>query len=535
MPDRPTPAHPITPPPTARSAPTGRLALLPADHPGRQQPKPLGDSDAGPRRGVGLRVADARHHLHLIGATGTGKSTLLTNLILADAVAGRGVAVLDPKGDLITDVLARLPENVGGRLVLIDPAEQQAEAPAPPAWNVLDAHGRNPDLVVDQIVGVFARLYAAYWGPRTDDVFRSACLTLVGDGTEPVTLADVPRLLSDPAYRAGRVRGLIDPAGLGGFWSWYDRLSDNGRAQVVGPVMNKLRAVLSRRFATDLFGSAASSFHLADVLDGGILLARLPKGVLGDDTTRLVGSLLLSGLWQTATARADLPEDRRSDAAIYVDECHNFLHLPGSLDDVLAEARGYHLSLTLAHQHLGQLPRDVADAVHANARNKAYFTVSPDDARILARHVGPYLSADDLCRLDRYQLACRLVANGRDTHGFTLVTRPTIPATGGRGRVLQAAARSRGRSQAERRGASMGRALATPAEVDSGRGPVRAPADRHARPKRTAVSLPGPLPVPLPVPLPGLDTGSDTSRSTAANAHVDRPAGPPPRDSDSRW
>lgn len=534
MPDRPIPARPASPPPTARVAPTGRLCLLPAGHPGRQAAKPLGDSDAGPRRGVGLRVPDARHHLHLIGATGTGKSTLLTNLILSDAVAGRGVAVLDPKGDLITDVLARMPENVGDRLVLIDPAEQQAEKPAPPAWNVLDTRGRNPDLVVDQIVGVFARLYAAYWGPRTDDVFRSACLTLVGDGTEPVTLADVPRLLSDPAYRASRVRPLTDPAGLGGFWSWYDRLSDNGRAQVVGPVMNKLRAVLSRQFATDLFGSAASSFQLADVLDGGILLARLPKGVLGDDTTRLVGSLLLSGLWQAATARADLPEPERLDASIYVDECHNFLHLPGSLDDVLAEARGYHLSLTLAHQHLGQLPRDVADAVHANARNKAYFTVSPDDARQLARHVGPYLTADDLCRLDRYQLACRLVANGRDTHGFTLVTRPAIPADGNRPTVLREAARSRGRSQAERRSTSMSRALPTPTEQDAGPGPIRLPKDRHARPKGTSVSLPISLPVSLPMSLPALETGSDTGRPTTAKPHVNRPAGPPAQDSDSR-
>ncbi|MHB1800181.1 MAG: type IV secretory system conjugative DNA transfer family protein [Actinomycetes bacterium] len=517
------------------AAPAARLALLPADHPDRAKPKPLGDSDAGPRRGIGLAIADARHHLHVIGATGTGKSTLLTNLILADATAGRGVAVLDPKGDLITDLLARLPADVGDRLVLIDPVETQA----PPAWNVLDSHGRDPDLVVDQIVGVFARLYAAYWGPRTDDVFRSACLTLIADPDVPVTLADIPRLLSDPAYRAGRIRGLTDPAGLGGFWTWYDALSDAGRAQVVGPVMNKLRAVLSRRFAADLFGSAASTFTLSDILDGGILLARLPKGLLGEDTTRLVGSLLLSGLWQAATARATIAEPNRLDATIYVDECHNFLHLPGSLDDVLAEARGYHLSLTLAHQHLGQLPRDIADAAHANARNKAFFTLSPDDARVLARHVGPYLTAEDLGRLDRYQLACRLVSHGRDTHGFTLATRPAGPASADRTGVLRQAARARGRGQGERRGASMSRALATPDETNTGLGPIRAPRDGHARPKTTpkaeSDSLPVPPPSSPPVPLPALETGADTGRPTAANPHVSRPAGPQAKDSDSRW
>ena len=123
--------------------------------------------------------------------------------------------------------------------------------------------------------------------------------------------------------------------GTGGFWGWYDRLSETGQVQVVGPVMNKLRAVLTRRFAADLLGSAQSTFSLARILDGGILLARLPKGVLGDDTTRLVGSLLLAGLWQAAAARASSPEPERLDAAVYADECQNFLHLPGSLDDVL--------------------------------------------------------------------------------------------------------------------------------------------------------------------------------------------------------
>jgi hypothetical protein len=508
-----------------------QLTLLPADHPDRAKPKPLGDSDAGPRRGIGLTVADARHHLHVVGATGTGKSTLLTNLILADATAGRGVAVLDPKGDLITDLLARLPADVGDRLVVIDPVETEA----PPSWNVLDTHGRDPDLVVDQIVGVFARLYAAYWGPRTDDVFRSACLTLIGDGDVPVTLADIPRLLSDPVYRASRIRGLSDPAGLGGFWTWYNQLSDTGRSQVVGPVMNKLRAVLSRRFAADLFGSAASTFTLGDILDGGILLARLPKGLLGDDTTRLVGSLLLSGLWQAATARADTPEEHRLDATIYVDECHNFLHLPGSLDDVLAEARGYHLSLTLAHQHLGQLPRDIADAVHANARNKAFFTLSPDDARVLARHVGPYLTAEDLTRLDRYQLACRLVSHGRDTHGFTVATRPATAAKAERTGVLREVARDRGRGPAERRGTSMSRALATPDETKTGLGPIRVPDSGPARPKTASDPLPVTLPRSLPVSPPGLETGTDTGSRAAVNPHVTRTDGPPAKDSDSRW
>jgi hypothetical protein len=135
-------------------------------------------------------------------------------------------------------------------------------------------------------------------------------------------------------------------------------------------VLSKLRAITSRRFALDLPGATPSTLDIGDVLDGGILIARLPKGILGEDTTRLMGSLLLTGLWQAATARTRQPEAQRLDAAVYVDECDNFLHLPIGLDDALAESRSYRLSWTLTHQHLGQLSKTRADA---NARNDTYF------------------------------------------------------------------------------------------------------------------------------------------------------------------
>jgi energy-coupling factor transporter ATP-binding protein EcfA2 len=405
----------------------------------------LGDSQAGPRRAVALGVEDGRAHTHLVGSTGSGKSTLLANLALADMAAGRGVVVVDPKGDLVTDLLDRVPERALGRLVLVDPAE----AEAPPALNVLA--GEPAEVAVDHVVSVFARIFAAWWGPRgprTDDVLRSACATL--RALPGATLADVPVLLTDRRFRGPLVAGLAERSGLKGFWDGYEALSPAGQAQVTGPVMNKLRAVLARRFALDLLGSARSSFSLADVLDGGVLLARLPKGLLGDDTARLVGSLLVAGIWQAATARAGRAE--RPDASVYVDECQNFLALPGTLDDVLAEARGYHLSLTLAHQHLGQLPKDLAEAASANARNKVFFCVSPEDARVLARHTEPYLSAYDLAHLGAFQAACRLVVGGRELHAFTLRARPMPPVAPGRAAEARAAARANaGRSREERR------------------------------------------------------------------------------------
>jgi energy-coupling factor transporter ATP-binding protein EcfA2 len=402
----------------------------------------IGDSKVGPRKAIALGVEDGRRHLHVVGATGSGKSTLLANLAFADMKAGRGVVLIDPKGDLVDDLLARLPGRALERLVLIDPKETEA----PPALNVLE--GEPAEVAVDHVVSVFARIFSAWWGPRTEDVLRSACATL--RRLPGATLADVPLLLTDRRFRAPLVSTLSEPSGLRGFWDAYDALSPAGQAQVIGPIMNKLRAVLARRFARDLFGSARSSFDMTEVLSGGVLLARLPKGVLGEDTARLVGALLVAAVWQATTARAD--EAVRPDATLYVDECQNFLALPTAIDDVLAEARSYHLSVVLAHQHLAQLPKGLFEAASAKARNKVYFSVSPEDARVLARHTEPYLKPYDLCHLDAYQVACRLVVDGRDLHAFTLRTRPMPPAVPGRAAAAREHARNNaGHSRVERR------------------------------------------------------------------------------------
>ena len=155
---------------------------------------------------------------------------------------------------------------------------------------------------------------------------------------------------------------------------------------------------------------------MARVLDGGgILIARLPKGQLGEDTSRLLGSMIFASAWQAATARTRQPEPRRRDATVVIDEAHNILNLAGSVNDMLAEARGYHLSLVLAHQHLAQLPRETQLAISANARNKIYFTCSPEDAHALARHTLPELDEHDLAHLDAYTAAARLFTSGRES------------------------------------------------------------------------------------------------------------------------
>lgn len=414
----------------------GARALAPAPDipaPGPHT-RPLGVADTASRRPVAVRVTDARHHLHILGPTGVGKSTLLGRMILADADAERGLIVIDPKGDLVTDVLARLPRRLADRVVLFD-ADSQAP---PPCVNPLDigrAGQAGLDLAVDNLVTVFHRVFAQWWGPRTDDIMRASLLTLCAQPGTP-TLEDLPRLLTEPAFRARVTRTTTDPV-LRGFWEGYEGLSEAARAQVIGPLLNKLRAFLLRSFVRAAIAAGPSTVEFGEVLDhGGICLARLPKGSLGEETSRLVGSLLVARTWQATTARARQPAADRADASLVLDEAHNFLNLSTPVEDMLAEARGLHLSLLLAHQNLAQLPRDLRDGISANARNKIIFAVSPDDARELARHTTPWLSEHDLTHLDAFHAAARLLVHGQQARPFTLTTQPLPPRVPGRAREI---------------------------------------------------------------------------------------------------
>ena len=392
----------------------------------------LGDAEVGGHP-VGLTVADARYHVHMVGSTGSGKTTLLCNMIVDGILAGRGTVVIDPHGDLVLDILDRLPASVASRVVLFDP-----DQPNPPTLNPLE--GDDPDLVVDNLVSIFGNIFAKAWGPRMDDVMRVACLTLLRHAN--VTLQHIPPLLNSPQFRSAMTVDLDDPDGLAGFWQWYDDLTPALRSQVIGPVLARLRAFLLRDFVKRTMRYPKSSFDMGKVLDGGILLVRIPKGQLGEDTSRLLGSLILARVWQAATARAAIPIDARRDAAIFLDEAQNFLTLASSLDTMLAEARKYRLSMVLAHQDLAQFPRDLLAAVSTNARNKVYFTCGPEDARVLARHTLPELDEHDLSHLDAYTTASRLVVGGRQTPAFTMHTRPARPVVGEATAIRQAAERA---------------------------------------------------------------------------------------------
>jgi hypothetical protein len=381
----------------------------------------------GGERPLALSVTDSLRHLHVIGPTGSGKSTLLLGLIAQDMAAGRGVVVLDPSGDLVSEVLDRVPPARTQDVVVLDPTDDER----PVGLNLLTGAADSPELVVDQVVGIFHQLYRAFWGPRTDDILRAALLTLV---VEPgMTVCEVPLLLTDAGFRRRLVGRVDEPVALGPFWGWYEGLSDAERAQAIGPVMNKLRAFLLRRRLRNVLGQASPRLDLDRALaEQKILLVPLSKGLLGDEAAALMGSLVVARLWQAVQRRAEVAPDERVATFAFIDEFQDYLHLPTSLADVLAQARSLGLGLMLAHQHLRQLPADVREAVLANARSRVIFQVAAGDAKVLARELAPHLGAVDLQGLGPYEVVVTLSVGARVAPPVTAVSYPPPPSSGQR-------------------------------------------------------------------------------------------------------
>lgn len=391
----------------------------------------------GAERQLALSVADSLRHLHVIGPTGVGKSTLLLNLIAGDMAAGRGVVVVDPKGDLVADVLDRVPRERVGDVILLDPTDVDR----PAGFNLLAGANEAPELVTDQVVSVFHHLFSAFWGPRTDDILRAALLTLAA---EPgMTLVEVPQLLTDEGFRRRMVAAVDDPVALEPFWAWYEAMSPAERAQATGPVLNKLRTFLLRRRLRNVIGQAESTFALEAVLsERKILLVSLSKGLLGEEAAALLGSAVLARLWQAVQGRAALPSGARTPVFCHIDEFQDYLNLPTSLADVLAQARAYGFGLTLAHQHLGQLPPLVRTAVLANARSKVVFQTAASDAQVLAREFAPHLAAPDLQALGPYEAVVAAAAGSRVLPPASMVTLPAGEPTG-HGALARALSRQR--------------------------------------------------------------------------------------------
>jgi hypothetical protein len=407
-----------------------RMLAAPSELP--QRGRILGTSALpGPARPLAVSAADSLHHCHVIGPTGTGKSTLLARLAVQDLEAGRGLVVIDPKGDLVTSILDRVPEQRRNDVILLDPTDDHR----PVGLNLLAGAEAAPERVADEVVGLFRRLFASSWGPRTADVLHASLLTLTA--TPGMTLCELPALLVDDAFRHRLVAAVKDPILLG-FWAWYEQLSPGERVQAIGPVMNKLRAFLLRRRLRLMLGQAQPGWAIEDVLDRRkVLLVNLARGELGSEAAALVGSLVVASLWRAIQRRAV-----RLPVMVTVDEFQDVINLDTDLGEVLAQARGFGVGMTLAHQHLGQLGTELKSAVLANARTKIVFQAAADDATVLARQLGSGLSGLDVMSLPRHEAYVAACVDGRVLPAASLRTEALPPGLGS-ARAIRTASRDR--------------------------------------------------------------------------------------------
>lgn len=377
------------------------------------------------RRGVvfGILPEDTLRHVAIIGKTGAGKSALLERLISADLEAGRGLALLDPHGDLVEAVLGCLPRHRKNDVVLLDPTE-----PLPPVLNPLRAAdpAQRP-LVASGVVAAFRKAFPEHWGPRTQHLFLNAALALL-DARGP-TLLDVPRLLLEEPFRASVVRQVRDPA-VRRFWELeFPGYGKSFAAEVAAPLLNKLGAVTVVPGLRAVLAGEGRRIDVRRLMDrGGVLLANLAKGKLGGEPSALLGALLVAQIQHAAYGRADLLPERRRPFHLYVDEAGSFATT--AFGEMLSEARKFGLGVVLAWQYLGQLEVGLREAVLANVGTLVCFRLGADDAETIGAEFEPEITARDLTRLAEHQIALRLSVGGVTTAPFTAVTLPPPPRGG---------------------------------------------------------------------------------------------------------
>jgi hypothetical protein len=363
----------------------------------------------GDDRQLGLSATDATQHSWLLGTTGAGKSTLMLNVICQDLAAGRGLVLVDPKGDLVSDVLARVPDHRRQEIVVLDPADRQAAV----GLNPLQPLDGDAELAADGVLAVFHGLYPDAWGPRVQDVLHASLLTLAR--RPEASLVMLPLLLTNDGFRRSITSTIDDPIALQPFWRWFEGLSGPERQQAIAPVLSRLRALLMRPSMRAVLGQVRPRFDMQQVFtEKKVLLVSLAKGLLGPEASSLLGSLVVARLWQTILTRAAVPQVQRHPVMIFIDEVQDYLHLDTDIADVFAQSRSYGAAWTVAHQYLGQLPPLVRSGLMTNARSRIIFNISEEDGRVMARGA-PELTADDFTTLGRYQVYASLLSNGQRT------------------------------------------------------------------------------------------------------------------------
>ena len=354
----------------------------------------------GVNRPLAQPVVGGLSHTLVVGPTGVGKSSLLANLIVQDLKAGRGCLVVDGKGDLAEDVLARVPESRQGDVIVLDPSREMAV----PGLRLF-GRGGDPELTADLVLGVLRDLFADHWGVRSDQWLRAGLVTLAHD--PKATLADLPFLFSDDSYRQGLVGGLTDPLLLT-TWAAFEAMTPQERAHQLGAPLNKLSELVGRKVVRGVLAQPTPKWDMRQALARRqVVIVSLSPGQIGAPSARLLGALVMHELFKAVQARAAIAPGKRRPFFAYIDEPAVFKHVPVPLDSLFEMARGMGVGLMLGVQSISQLPPGVARAALTNAASLVVFAQAADDAALLAREL-PGVNDDELAQLGRFEVVAKL-------------------------------------------------------------------------------------------------------------------------------
>lgn len=382
----------------------------------------------------GIRREDRRRHVYVIGKTGAGKSTLIANKAINDIRNGEGVAVIDPHGDLSEMILDYIPKRRINDVVYLDPTLSNSRAFS---LNLFDKEGvEHTDVVASGIVSVFYKLYHHSWGPRLEYILRNTILTLLYYGD--ATFVDIPRLLTNKQFRNRVLEKLKSKDKvLVEFWeNEYNKMSERLRTEAISSVLNKIGQFLASERIRHIVANKKSTFSFDEVMnEGKILILNLSQGKLGEDTTALLGAMFITKMQLTAMRRVALPEEKRRDFYLYVDEFQNFA--TSSFIKILSEARKYRLNLILANQYIGQVEEDIQKAIFGNVGTLITFVIGARDAVLFEKEFGKKYTANDLVSLGKFQILLKMAIDGLTSEPFLAVTLP-LPSVknNNRGKIL---------------------------------------------------------------------------------------------------
>ena len=379
----------------------------------------------GNERVFGIKTKVRLQHVYVIGKTGTGKTTLLENMVLQDIRAGRGVGIIDPHGEFVEQhVLPQIPLERINDVVYFNPVD----ADYPIGFNVLEVPDvRYKHLIVSNLLGIFTKIWAGVWSARMEYILQNCILALMD--TPGTTLLGIPRLLVDREYREKIVADAKDPV-VRSFWiDEYEKWRDQFRNEAIVPIQNKVNQFLNTGFIRNIVGQAKSTFNIPDLMnERKILLVNVSKGRVGEDNSALLGAMIITTVQLAAMERVRIPEEDRRDFYLYVDEFQNFA--TDSFASILSEARKYRLNLIIAHQYTGQLVTDVStkvrDAVFGNVGTMIAFRVGAGDAEFLEKEFMPEFVQQDLIGLPNYEVYLKLMVEGVTSRPFSATTLPPL-------------------------------------------------------------------------------------------------------------